>query len=400
MRYYSQGGIIFIVKRLVDTNVLLDFPNILQEPEVVVHYSSIEELDKLKIATGERGMLARKAIHSLEDNAGNYEICNIEVLGKEVDDVLLFIAEKFKYILITNDTNLRVKCLAKGVECSGYQTETIDYTDIYKIECKLSEEELANFYEGYWDDSIVEENQYLLLLNKQNQVIDKYVKRQGRLERVLFQTINSDYLGTIKPRNLEQQLAIDLLHNRVAKVKLIRGVYGSGKDYLMLSQALQYVQDGVFKKIIFIRPNIGVKNIPEIGFLPGSAFDKLSWTLGPFYDKIGGVEGVKQLIAREQLELVPLSFIRGRSFEDSIVYVCEGQNATTEIAKLILGRIGEGSELWWNSDNHQTDRRIFDEDNGVFKMLEKLHGNPLFGYVYLPKTERGDVANLANLLDN
>ena len=42
----------------------------------------------------------------------------------------------------------------------------------------------------------------------------------------------------------------------------------------------------------------------------------------------------------------------------------------------------------------------YDEDNGVYKMLEKLNGNPLFGYVYLPKTERGDVANLANLLDD
>ena len=73
-----------------------------------------------------------------------------------------------------------------------------------------------------------------------------------------------------------------------------------------------------------------------------------------------GVEGVKQLIEQGKLELVPLSFIRGRSFNNCIVYVCEGQNATTEIAKLILGRIGEGSELWWNRDNHQTDRRIFD----------------------------------------
>ena len=387
------------MNKLVDTNVLLDYPQILQEKDIVVHYSSIEELDELKTAPGERGYAARKAIHALEDNAGKYEVCVNEVLGKRVDDILVFIAEKFKYTLVTNDINLRVKCNAKGVPCTEYHIERPDYTNSYKIEYIPNEQQLADFYEGKIQPSL-KENQYLLIKDGNDKIIDKYVKREGKLERLYYQTIESDYLGTIKPRNLEQELAIDLLKNRTAKVKLIRGVYGSGKDYLMLSQALQYVQDGTFDKIIFIRPNIGVRNIPEIGYLPGTAFDKLSWTLGPFYDKIGGVEGVKQLIEQGKLELAPLPFIRGRSFNNSIVYVCEGQNATTEIAKLILGRIGEGSELWWNSDNHQTDRRIFDEDNGVYKMLEKLSGNPLFGYVYLPKTERGDVANLANLLDD
>lgn len=387
------------MSKLIDTNILLDYPEILQENEIIVHYTILEELDNLKNSPT-KGFAARKAIHALEDNVGKYQFSNVEVSGKEVDDILLFIAEKFQYTLVTNDANLRVKCLSKGVKCQSYEPEKIDFTDAYKIEYTFDDEELAAFYEGVWDSSKVKENQYILLKDKNGNVIDKYVFRQGKLERLHFQTINSDYLGLIKPRNLEQELAIDLLKSRVPKVKLIRGVYGSGKDYLMLSQALQYIQEGVFDKIIFIRPNIGVKNIPEIGFLPGSAFDKLSWTLGPFYDKIGGVDGVKLLIEQDKLELVPLSFIRGRSFDNSIVYVCEGQNATAEIAKLILGRIGENSELWWNSDNHQTDRRIFDEDNGVFKMLEKLCGNPLFGYVYLPKTERGEVANLANLLDD
>ena len=72
---------------------------------------------------------------------------------------------------------------------------------------------------------------------------------------------------------------------------------------------------------------------------------------------------------------------------------------TTEIVKLVIGRIGEGSELWINADNHQTDKKVFEKDNGVKKMVEKLTGNPMFGYVYMPTTERSAVANLANLLD-
>lgn len=72
---------------------------------------------------------------------------------------------------------------------------------------------------------------------------------------------------------------------------------------------------------------------------------------------------------------------------------------TTEIMKLLLGRVGENSELWINGDSHQVDRKIFENDNGIKALIEKVGGNSLFGYTYLPLTERSVVANLANLLD-
>lgn len=171
------------------------------------------------------------------------------------------------------------------------------------------------------------------------------------------------------------------------------------KDYLMFNEALRHLEKGSIKKIIFIRPHITVGGLPDIGYLPGTAEEKLGWTLGPLLDKVGGQEGLKFLTENEQLEMVPLTYIRGRSFEDSIIYTTEGQNMTSEIAKLLLGRVGEGSELWINADTHQVDKRLYAEDNGVNRMVEKLSGNPLFGYVYLPKTERSDVARLADLLD-
>ena len=98
--------------------------------------------------------------------------------------------------------------------------------------------------------------------------------------------------------------------------------------------------------------------------------------------------------------MFPLLHIRGRSFENCLIYVCEAQNITTEIAKLIISRIGENSELWLNSDTHQVDNKVYEKDNGIIKMIDRLSGNKLFGYVYLPKKERGEVANLATLLDD
>ena len=172
------------------------------------------------------------------------------------------------------------------------------------------------------------------------------------------------------------------------------------KDFLMLNQALEYIESGMFNKIVYVRPNVTVANVPDIGYLKGSLEEKLEWTLAPLYDKVGGREGVDRLIEEGLIEMVPLLHIRGRSFENSLIYVCEAQNITTEIAKLIISRVGEGSELWLNSDTHQVDHKVYEKDNGIIKMVEKLSGNKLFGYVYLPKTERGEVAELATLLDD
>ena len=193
---------------------------------------------------------------------------------------------------------------------------------------------------------------------------------------------------------------MDMLIDKQSKVKLVQGVYGSGKDYLMLNQALSLIEKGKFQKIVFIRPNVTVANVPEIGYLKGTQEEKLAWTLGPFYDKVGGEDGVRLLVEQGKLELVPLLFIRGRSFDNSIIYVTEGQNITAEIAKLIISRIGDNSELWLNCDTHQVDKLVYEKDNGVEKMVSRLAGNPLFSYVYLPKTERSAVAELATLLDN
>ena len=264
----------------------------------------------------------------------------------------------------------------------------------------LSDEQMANFYSDpkQLTQDLVE-NEYLLLEDFNGMTVDKFCFQNSDLRKVQYPTINNKYTKTVKPRNDQQVFALDMLQDRKTKVKLIRGVYGSGKDYLMLNQALRYIEDGLFEKIIFLRPNVTVANVPDIGYLKGSADEKLEWTLAPFYDKVGGRDGVEMLIQQNQLEMVPLLHIRGRSFDNSIIYVCEAQNITTEIAKLIISRVGEGSELWLNSDTHQVDNKVYEKDNGIIQMIDKLSGHRLFGYVYLPKTERGEVAELATLLD-
>jgi PhoH-like ATPase len=177
---------------------------------------------------------------------------------------------------------------------------------------------------GRIGDYLFKENEYLIAKNEEGEVVDKLQQKHGRLMRVPFQTLKNAYLGEIKPRNDQQELTVDLLLDPDTKIKVIKGVYGSGKDYLMLSAALQLIEKNKFDKIVFVRPNVSVRGLPDIGALPGTADEKLSWTLAPLYDKVGGEEGVAMMLQHKILESVPLLFIRGRSFENSIIYVTEG----------------------------------------------------------------------------
>ena len=268
----------------------------------------------------------------------------------------------------------------------------------YKV-VALSDKDLAKLYEGRLKLDNLDENEYVLITDMNGGIVDKFCFQNDKLRKVEYKTIENSFIDRIKPKNVEQEFAIDLLQDKDIKVKIVRGVAGSGKDYLMLSQALSLIEKNIFDKIIYIRPNVTVKNVPDIGYLPNGINEKLSWTLGPLYDKVGGEEGVNSLIRMNTLEMVPLLFLRGRSFEHSIIYVSEGQNITTEIAKLIISRIGEGSELWLNADNNQSDKDIFDKDNGVKCMVNKLSGNKLFGSIYMNECLRSETAKLSSLLD-
>lgn len=275
----------------------------------------------------------------------------------------------------------------------------MDYTGYRKV--ILTDNELARIYqEGKCDKVGLFENEYLAVVNKDDEVIDKFKMKNGKIEKIPYYIFNSCQSGNVKPKTFEQHFAMDLLQDRQITVKLIRGVYGSGKDYLMSAYAAEAIEKGWYDKIIYIRPNVTVKDVPEIGFLPNDLQSKLAWTLGPLIDKFGGEDGIQLLTDQGKFEMTPLLFLRGRSFENCLIYVSEGQNITTEIAKLLLGRVGEGSTLIINGDTHQTDRKVYENDNGVLKMIERLTDNKLFGYIYLSQTLRSETANLANLLDD
>ena len=270
------------------------------------------------------------------------------------------------------------------------------------IEIELDDDKLASFYgnkDVYAELYGMKENQYLLVRDSSGEVVDKYCYQNGTLRQVMFQKLGGTFTGAIKPRNPQQICAFDMLKDKTSKVKLITGRFGSGKTLAMTNGALELVEKGKFERIVWVRNNVSVKDVPEIGFLPGTELDKLMPFLGPLIDHVGGEEGVRKLLEEKKLEVIPLGFLRGRSLRNSIVFCTECENLTRQHIQLLMGRIDDGSQLWLEGDLKQRDKQIFEQSAGLERMIERLSGNKLFAYIHLEKSERSEISAMADLLD-
>ena len=266
-------------------------------------------------------------------------------------------------------------------------------------ELVLTDDELSDFYSGLYEfPADLARNEYVIIKNVEGTIVAKTRYDGEAMIQVRYPTITNRNM-TVCGRNEYQYCAIDLLLARNIPVKLLLGKSGSGKDYLMSAAAMALIDRGKFQKIVYIRPNVTIDGVPDIGYRKGDTLQKLAWTLGPLMDKYGGQQAIENLMRREILELVPLMEIRGRSFDNSIIYVSEGQNLTTNVLRSIITRAGERTEVWLNGDTAQIDREVYREHNGITAMANKFRDNPMFGCMYLPIVERSAVAKLGSLLE-
>lgn len=275
----------------------------------------------------------------------------------------------------------------KEVEYKGYK-------DIL-----LTQDEWAILYE-YPNINVFDclNNQYLHIYTESGDE-DKFKYVDGVYKKLSYKGVNNTYISKIRPRNTQQEFAFDLLQDKNTTIKILTGRFGSGKTFLAVSNALQLIADGRYEKIVWVRNNVHVKDTKDIGSLPGTELEKLLPYVMPLADHVGGVDGVELLMRQGKLEVQHLGFIRGRDIKNSIIISSEAENLTREHVQLLIGRVGEGSALWFDGDFKQTDAKTFEENNGLNIAIDKLKGHPLFGYVHLEKSERSETAALADLLD-
>jgi|TARA_R110000744_G_scaffold23322_2_gene59262 phosphate starvation-inducible PhoH-like protein len=147
-------------------------------------------------------------------------------------------------------------------------------------------------------------------------------------------------------------------------VSVLLGEAGSGKTLLACQIALQSILDKWATKIIITRPTISKE---DIGHLPGNIKEKMDPWVAPIYGNMYQLlrkERIDEMVAREQIEIVPVSYMRGRTFTNSTVIVDECQNLDNAQTLMILQRVGVGSRMMFCGDINQVDLRR-QKDSGL-----------------------------------
>ena len=135
--------------KLVDTNVLLDYPRIIENyDDIVLHISVLKELDNLKNKNQEVGKKARKASNLIFANKNKITFNKDVIRDDYVDDVLIYLAKKNKYIIVSNDINMLIKCEFENIESMTYSYPSDNYDGITRLEANRDNETIARIYEG------------------------------------------------------------------------------------------------------------------------------------------------------------------------------------------------------------------------------------------------------------
>lgn len=432
---------------VIDTNVILhDFKCIynMQENDVVIPITVLEELDKFKKGNDLIHFHAREFTRELDKLSGDNlfnggirlgpNLGNLTIeTGKPYSPILkesfpeatadhriLAIAEHLHHkhtnrqvILISKDINLRMKAKSLGLMAQDYKTDKIaDVDKLHKgIEIKenIPDELIDKLYKAPYEGIPVSEfeltaipHQYFILRGAKSSALSHFDPTEKTLERVeKFKAYG------IEPRNAEQTFALDALTRQEIELVALTGKAGTGKTLLALAAALQ--QEHQYNQIFLARPIVPLAN-KDLGFLPGDVGEKIGPYMQPLFDNLSVIKnqfkvtsreykGIEDMQKNEKLIISPLAYIRGRSLSNVFFIIDEAQNLTPHEIKTIITRAGEGTKVVFTGDIHQIDSPYLDmKSNGLSYMADKMKGQELFAHVNLIKGERSHLSELASNL--
>ncbi len=427
---------------VIDTNVLLHDPDAIKkfrENDVVVPLAVLEELDSMKRLSDELGKNARQVMRYIDelkrtakgdlyegvaiDNGIVFRIY-VDLKSPEKSAVplpferggnkLLAIAYQLKVqgkrvVVVSKDFILRIKAEAIGIEGEDYENLKFSYDNLYRGYRKLEvpKQQIDLFFkEGSLPLDLPDllPNEYChLTCPEQSSAVAKYNAQSKRLEPLL--KISRDIWG-IYPLNVEQKCALDLLLRDDVKLVTLIGPAGTGKTLLALAAGLRKVFDeGIYSKILVSRPIVPLGK--DIGYLPGTKDEKLFHWMQPIYDNLeflcqsstgkgNGEETQKWILESKKIEMEAVTYIRGRTLPKMYMIIDEAQNLTPHEVKTIISRAGQGAKVVLTGDPTQIDNPYLDKDsNALTFTVGKFKQYPLFGHIFLEKTERSPLAALA-----
>ena len=414
---------------VVDTSVLLSDPNAIlrfAEHAVILPVVVITELEA-KRHHPELGYFARAALRLLDDlrvmNGRldspipvNTDGGTVKVELNHTDPTVLppgfrlgdndsrilavalnYRAEGASVVLVSKDLPMRVKASAVGLDAEEYRAElavTTGWTGMADLD--VAPDVLDRLYEG--EAVRVPETDGLpvhtgLVLHGGGSSALGRLHPDGLVHRI---RADRDAFG-IHGRSAEQRVALDLLLDPDVGIVSMGGRAGTGKSALALCAGLEAVLErGLYSKVIVFRPLYAVGG-QDLGFLPGSESDKMGPWAQAVFDTLSSVAGknvIDEVLARDLLEVLPLTHIRGRSLHDAFVIVDEAQSLERNVLLTVLSRIGQNSRVVLTHDVAQRDNLRVGRHDGIVAVVERLKGNPLFAHVTLTRSERSAIAAL------
>ena len=414
-------------KYVLDTNVLISDPSSIfnfDDNQVIIPFPALEELDHIKSKGLDVSRDARLAIRNISEVIGEstYEeltkgidlsairktvikggtLTVIEYKGEVVfdlqhqDDKIIAIALQEGAILVTRDINMRLKALSKGCVVEDYRSDTsIKDADLIHVghskvqndfwdtlsHVEYDKETAKIPVSEFPEDCKLYKNDYLY---NDDGIVGKVLNVHAGtvyLKPISEKKLMNKKLWDITPNDIYQGMVMDAITDENIDISILLGPAGTGKTFITMASALELiVEKRLYKRMIFTRSMDS--QFEEIGFLPGTEYEKMAPWVGGAFDSLeqlhkkdakGAEESIKFLMEKGYIMFKALNFIRGRSFNDTILVIDECQNLTAAQMKTILTRAGENCKVILMGNLAQIDNRFVTPTNsGLTYVAEKF----------------------------
>jgi len=433
---------------VLDTNVILHDSTCIhhfQENDVAIPITVLEELDNFKRGNEQINYHARDFLRDLDEITGDnlfkkgvslgnklgkirvvvnqsWDKELLEVFREDIPDVrILNTALRLNkqepntiIVLVTKDTNLRMKAKAMGILAQDYTTDKIESVDkiytgrrliedissksidtLFKKPFEIESSKLPEVTSPIPNENFVLRNGTKSALATYNSFDDQFIR------------VDKTPAYGIVPRNSEQAFALAALTNPKIQLVTLSGKAGTGKTLLALASALECKSQ--FRQIYLARPIVPLSN-RDIGYLPGDIQSKIDPYMQPLWDNLGVIRHqfkesdpkslkINEMLEQEKLVITPLAYIRGRSLQKAFFIVDEAQNLTPHEVKTIITRAGEGTKVIFTGDIYQIDQPYLDKlSNGLSYLINRMTNQKIFAHITLEKGERSYLADLASNL--
>lgn len=388
-----------------DTNVLLsDIEYVKQNGFFMISSITLQELEGIKTSatkSEEVKFQARRAAKFLKDNIGNYKISDINTKDPkmfylpETNDskiIMDFYAEEGRnneLKFVTNDLMCWhfARTLSENVLLLKDTIEEKIYGGYEEVE--LNNDSFLELYDSYQNGENplgLIENQYLIVHCEGKTT--EYVYRNRTLHGLKLPK-------GIKALNSKQRCALDLLENEDVPIKVLCGVYGTGKTFLSVNVAVNKVTKSSksnIAKIFLVRQPYGEGD--EIGYLKGTKEEKIKDFFNPITDNIdGGMFTLNTLLEKGQLDTDVPFYMKGRSLPATMLLVDEAEDLTLKQIKLLGSRIADNSNIVFIGDWNQASGK-YEYNCGLVQFIKYVyeHPNPLVGVMVMDEDVRSDAS--------